>query len=71
MESTLIKDFTPEMTTLAVAFELSKASWKIGLQDSKREHPAMHTVADEGAWRLRLAFLFPPLLRIDRRLALQ
>jgi transposase len=36
MESTLIKDFTPEMTTLAVAFELSKASWKIGLHDSKR-----------------------------------
>ncbi|AZP12244.1 IS110 family RNA-guided transposase [Undibacterium parvum] len=49
MESTLITDFTPEMTTLAVAFELSKASWKIGLHDSKREHPAMHTVADEAA----------------------
>lgn len=49
MESTLITDFTPEMTTLAVAFELSKASWKIGLHDSKREHPAIHTVADEVA----------------------
>lgn len=49
MESTLVKDFTPEMTTLAVAFELSKASWKIGLHDSKREHPAIHTVSDDAA----------------------
>lgn len=56
MESTQVKDFTPEMTTLAVAVELSKASWKIGLHDSKREHPAIHTVSDETAQkRLRQA----------------
>ncbi len=42
-------DFTPGELVLAVALEISKRSWKIGLQDGRRDRPTIYTVEDEGA----------------------
>lgn len=45
---------TPSTETMAVALELSTGSWKIALQDGKRENPAIKTVdADTPSERLR------------------
>ncbi len=49
MQSAHSTDFTLGELVLAVVFEISKRSWKIGLQDGKRVRPAIHTVEDEGA----------------------
>ena len=43
------KDFTLEAPVLAVSLELSKGSWKMALQDGKRDKPAIHTVSSEEA----------------------
>ena len=45
MQPTQVKDFTPGEAVLAVALELAKGSWKVALQDGRRERPAVHTVA--------------------------
>ncbi len=45
MQPTRSNDFTPVDEVLAVALELSSKSWKIALQDGKREKPAIHTVS--------------------------
>jgi len=49
MQATQGRDFTREETVLAVSLELSKKSWKVALQDGKREKPAVYTVSSEVA----------------------
>lgn len=49
MQSAHNTNLTPVELVLAVALELSKRSWKIGLQDGRRDRPTIHTVEDEGA----------------------
>lgn len=53
MQPTQGNDITATEGTLCVAFELSKASWKLALHDGKRDAPAIITVkAEQAAARL-------------------
>jgi transposase len=49
MQPTQDKDFTLGEEVLTVSLELSKGSWKIALQDGKRDKPAIHTVSSQEA----------------------
>jgi transposase len=49
MQPTQGKDFTLGEAVLAVSLELSKGSWKVALQDGRRDKPVVHTVAHEQA----------------------
>lgn len=49
MLATLDNYFTSEKVVLAVSLELSKGSWKLGIQDGRREAPSIVTVSDDGA----------------------
>ena len=54
MQSAQEKDFTRAGEVLAVSLELSRKSWKVALQDGKRNRPALHTV-EAAAAAARLA----------------
>lgn len=49
MQPTQGNDITTAETTLCVAFELSRASWKLALHDGKRDGPSIITVRAEQA----------------------
>jgi transposase len=49
MESAHKDDFTRGGSVLTVALELASKSWKLALQDDKRERPALHTASGEAA----------------------
>jgi len=70
MQPTQVKNFTPDEVVLAVALELSKASWKIALNDGKRDKPAIHTVTDEEA-STRLAHAAAVIEEVKRKWKLE
>ena len=44
MQPTRVQDFTRDEEVLAVSLELASKSWKVGLDDGKRNSPAVHGV---------------------------
>ncbi len=44
MQPTQVQDFTRDEEVLAVSLELASKSWKVGLDDGKRNSPAVHGV---------------------------
>jgi transposase len=44
MQPTQVRDFTREEEVLAVSLELASKSWKVGLDDGRRNAPAVHGV---------------------------
>ena len=52
MQPTRVQDFTRDEEVLAVSLELASKSWKVGLDDGKRNSPAVTAcVSDIIAWR--------------------
>lgn len=49
MQTAHSDDFTHAGSILAVSLELASNSWKLAMQDEKRDRPAVHTTSEDGA----------------------